>query len=157
MMVNQNERVEDIDQTKMDQLIKEVRKEKNEYITSIKNNVYQKCPPELQKCMQLAEEKGSSLWLNTLPIQSLGHVLNKQEFQDSLALRYNWAIHDMSMYCGCGKRNSIDHALICAKGGYVIMRHNEVRDLSAELLRHVCRDVNIEPQLIPLSGQRFSA
>ena len=37
------------------------------------------------------------------------------------------------------------------------MRHNEVRDLSAELLRQVCRDVNIEPGLIPLSGQRFSA
>ena len=35
------------------------------------------------------------------------------------------------------------------------MRHNEVRDVEADLLREVCRDVQIEPSLIPLSGQQF--
>ena len=24
--------------------------------------------------------------------------------------------------CGCGKRNSVDHTLICPNGGYVIMQ-----------------------------------
>ena len=36
------------------------------------------------------------------------------------------------------------------------MRHNEVRDSEDELLREVCRDVQVEPALIPLSGQQFS-
>ena len=33
------------------------------------------------------------------------------------------------------------------------MRHNEVRDLTASLLSEVCGDVQIEPTLIPLSGE----
>ena len=36
------------------------------------------------------------------------------------------------------------------------MRHNEVRDTEADLLNEVCRDVQVEPALITLSGQRFS-
>ena len=36
------------------------------------------------------------------------------------------------------------------------MRHNEVRDLTAELLNVVCNDVSIEPSLTPLSGERFA-
>ena len=35
------------------------------------------------------------------------------------------------------------------------MRHNEVRNIEAQLLQEVCRDVQIEPALIPLSGQFF--
>ena len=61
-----------------------------------------------------------------------------------------------SSHCSCGKLNNTDHALVCKLGGYTIMRHNEVRDAEAELLREVCRDVQVEPALIPLSGQQFS-
>ena len=35
------------------------------------------------------------------------------------------------------------------------MRHNKVRNIEAQLLQEVCRDVQIEPSLIPLSGQVF--
>jgi hypothetical protein len=35
------------------------------------------------------------------------------------------------------------------KGGYTVMRHNNVRDAEAEILRLVCKDVDIEPPLIP--------
>ena len=42
----------------------------------------------------------------------------------------------------------MDHALTCIKGGYSVLRHNNVRDTEAELLREVCRDVTIEPPLI---------
>ena len=61
----------------------------------------------------------------------------------------------MSPHCPCGAKNSLDHALVCRLGGYTIMRHNEVRDVEADLLREVCRDVQTEPALIPLSGQLF--
>ena len=35
------------------------------------------------------------------------------------------------------------------KGGFSVLRHNNVRDTEAEILREVCKDVTIEPPLIP--------
>ena len=48
--------------------------------------------------------------------------------------------------------NDIDHALICKLGGYVIRRHNAVRDVKADFLRNVCKDESVEPGLIQLTG-----
>ena len=49
----------------------------------------------------------------------------------------------------CGEPFTIDHAMICMRGGFVIQRHKELRDLEAELLnkRLVCKDVVTEPVL----------
>ena len=33
------------------------------------------------------------------------------------------------------------------------MRHNRIRDLEAELMREVCHDVKIEPELLPLDSE----
>ena len=52
----------------------------------------------------------------------------------------------------CGAANDIDHALICKLGGFVIMRHNAVRDVQADFLLNVCKDVSVEPGLIQLTG-----
>ena len=35
------------------------------------------------------------------------------------------------------------------------MRHNKVRDVEAELLREICHDVQIEPELLPLDSNEF--
>ena len=43
----------------------------------------------------------------------------------------------------------VDHAMICQRGGLIIQRHHEIRDLEAELLDMVCYDVAIEPTLQP--------
>ena len=37
--------------------------------------------------------------------------------------------------------------MICKRGGFVIQRHNELRDLEADLLSIVCSDVEVEPVL----------
>ena len=34
------------------------------------------------------------------------------------------------------------------------MRHNKVRDLEAELMREVCNDVRVEPELLPLNNEQ---
>ena len=52
-------------------------------------------------------------------------------------------------------KNDINHTLICKSGGYVIFRHNKMRDTEAELLREVCRDVRIEPELMPMEPITF--
>ena len=48
---------------------------------------------------------------------------------------------------------AVDHAMICQRVGLVIQRHNEIRDLQAELLDMVCYDVQVEPALQPITGE----
>ena len=43
------------------------------------------------------------------------------------------------------------------RGGFIIQRHNELRDLEADLLSMVCSDVEIEPQLQDVSGEQARA
>ena len=42
----------------------------------------------------------------------------------------------------------------CKKGGFVTLRHNEVRDIVAALLSDVCKDVKLEPSLLTLNGDK---
>ena len=49
-----------------------------------------------------------------------------------------------------------NHTLSCPKGGYTIMRHNGIRDLEAELMKEVCRDVKIEPELLQVGEQEMA-
>ena len=41
----------------------------------------------------------------------------------------------------------------CKKGGFVSVRHNDLRDLTTNKLSKVCKDVEIEPKLIALTGE----
>ena len=50
--------------------------------------------------------------------------------------------------CICGDLFTVDHAMVCRHGGLIIQRHNEIRDLEAEMLRMVCTDVETEPVLV---------
>ena len=58
--------------------------------------------------------------------------------------------------CVCGVRFTVDHAMICKRGGFIIQRHNELRDLEAELLKMVCHDVEVEPSLQPVTGEELN-
>ena len=46
--------------------------------------------------------------------------------------------------------------MFCQRGGLVIQRHNEKRDLQAELLDMVCYDVQVEPALQPITGEKLA-
>ena len=48
------------------------------------------------------------------------------------------------------------HSRTCLKGGYPSIRHNEIRDFSANLLSEVCHNVSIEPHLQPITGEILS-
>ena len=53
----------------------------------------------------------------------------------------------------------IQHSIMgCKKGGFITIRHNDLRDLIANLLTEVCKDADIEPQLLPVTveGVRYS-
>ena len=100
-------------------------------------------------------EKGSSNWLTALPIKESGFYLDKSTWWDAIYLRYGFAMKRLPSYCNCGKAFSVEHAMLCMKGGYVTMRHNELRDITAELLEEVCKDVQTEPKLAELTGEKF--
>ena len=112
-------------------------------------------PDNLQRLTELNSEKGASIWLTTLPLQDCGFYLNKEAFRDALCMRYGWRINNMPLTCACGEKNTMNHALICAKGGFVNKRHNELRDIQAELLDEVCTSVTTEPRLQPLTGEDY--
>ena len=108
-----------------------------------------------RKRIKMAQEKGASSWLTALPIKDLGFSLNKQEFQDAVALRYSLPIKNLPSTCTCGKIFTTDHAMICKMGGFVTIRHNELRDTIHDMLSEVCVDVKKEPLLIPLTGEKL--
>ena len=103
--------------------------------------------------VELATEKGSSNWLTVIPLIELDYNLNKKEFRDAIKLWYDWEITDTPMICSCGFQFSLDHAMVCQRGGFIIQRHNERRDLEAEMLRMVRNDVVLEPVLQEVTGR----
>ena len=108
-----------------------------------------------KRLVTLGKEKGSSIWLTSLPIEEHGFHLHKGEFRDALCLRYGWIIPNTPQFCICGNKFEVDHALSCKRGGFTIQRHNELRDFTASLLTEVCHNVAIEPMLQPLDGETF--
>ena len=43
----------------------------------------------------------------------------------------------------------------CKKRGFVSIRRNDLRDLTANILSEVCKDIEIEPKLTPLTGEEL--
>ena len=106
--------------------------------------------------MEIAKEKGASSWLTTLPIEEHGFALHKGAFRDAICLCYGWRPSRLPAECVCGKSFSVDHALSCSRGEYPSLRHNELRDLTAQLLSETCPNVSTEPELQPLSGESLT-
>ena len=132
---------------------KEVKKQNDERLKTEKAAIEEELDDKSRRLLQAASEKGASAWLSCLPLARLGYVINKQEFRDAVCLRYGWQIQDAAKFCGCGKQNSLDHIITCKKGGYVVMRHNALRDAEIQLMEEICVDVRKEPTLIPTTEE----
>ena len=108
-----------------------------------------------QRSMEHASERGASSWLTVIPMAKHGFNLQKQAFRDALALRYGWPPLNLPTHCACGQNFSVNHAFTCPKGALPSIRHNKIRDITANLLTEVCPNVGIEPTLQVLSGESF--
>ena len=84
--------------------------------------------PGLLRLVNQSRDKGASSWLNAMPLADKGLALNKQEFRDSLRLRYDLPLVDLPSHCICGDKFTVSHALSC-KRGVVAQRHDGVRNL----------------------------
>ena len=46
----------------------------------------------------------------------------------------------------CGKKLTVEHAFTCSTGGFPTLRHNDIRDLTADLMAEVTSNVCTEPE-----------
>ena len=148
--------IENLDRGKIDRIKCDLKTEKEIELSRHYDDIISKVNSRTKRAIELAKEKGASTWLTALPLKSMGYILNKQEFRDSISLRYGWTINDILKHCACGKKNEVNHSLDCKQGGYVSMRHNAIRDTEANLLREVCKDVRTEPTLLPANKENLS-
>ena len=111
------------------------------------SEIRDRLPDRLQRCTDLAKEKGASSWLEAIPIREQGFYLSRTEFRDAVALRFGWRPENLPSHCACGADFDTAHALSCPTGGLPSIRHNEIRDLVAFTLSEVCHDVVTEPYL----------
>jgi len=82
-------------------------------------------------------------------------IIRISETSESGHLRLGHSQNLPSNYV-CGKSSTIEHALSYPNGAFPTIRHNDIRDLMAELMSEVCHDVSKEPYLQPLSGELLS-
>ena len=120
------------------------------------NELKSTLPCDLNRVVNASSEKGASSWLSTLPIDEHGFALHKGAFRDALCLRYGWRPPHLPSLCVCGAKFTVEHSLNCPRGGFPSIRHNEIRDVTADLLSEVCHNVGIEPSLQPVTGEILS-
>ena len=109
-----------------------------------------------QRINEANQETGSYNWLLTLPLIEFNYNLNKEQFWDALRLRYSWNIPRTPTECASGSKFSVQLTLSCKKVGFITLRHNLIRDITASLLSEVCKDVRREPSLIKLTCEVFN-
>ena len=75
-----------LDYNLLQSLKRDISSENHKSLHQKAEGIYKLLPPSLQRCFDLACEKGSSSWLSALPIADHGFHLNKGEFRDAFVL-----------------------------------------------------------------------
>ncbi len=154
-LVNNNINLEirfcqDQDTKRLKQEIKSAKmKAQNKILKSLREEM----GPIQFKLNELACAKGASNWLTLLPQAEEGYDLNKELFWDLIRIRYGYQLKRMPVKYECCTTFDLQHALSCKKGGFVLLRNNELRNVIALMLKTVCKDVTTEPSLQPLKGE----
>ena len=157
LITNQEKDLECLDRSEVERIKIRLKAEKEDQYKNQFSELCKKIDPRTRRHIEQAKEKGASSWLNVLPLNTHGYILNKQDFRDSIKMRYGWYIEGMPTHCPCGKKNDVNHALDCKHGGYPIMRHNAIRDTEANFMRAAkCKNVQLEPKLLTVDARKFN-
>ena len=144
----------EIDVDRQKEIESQIKRDRREYEEKTIEELKKKMSKESLRANELAQMKGASAWLNAIPLEAEGYVLNKRKFYDAVSLRYRWPLSRLPSKCnGCGKDFDVDHAMNCATGGFIHRRHDGIRDICAKILDDVAYDVRTEPPLQPLTGE----
>ena len=145
------------DEAKVTLLQQKANKEKEERLLKRSDEWRDSLRERTKRAISLAKGKGASNWLTVIPNKDMECDLNEREFKDAIHLRYDWEITSIPTVCVCGDRFSVDHAMICERGGFIIQRYNELRDHEADLLDLVCNGVETDPVLQEISGETLNS
>ena len=106
LIVKQSNQLFDCDavQQRIKSTLKQTRRAN---LQALARRLYSSFSAPLQRCLDLAQEKGASNWLTALPIDDYGFALHKSGFRDALALRYDWPLKDIPSSCTCGHQLKI--------------------------------------------------
>ena len=138
--------------TKIKSEIKNWKKKLNDAkLQEVTNNT--SCKTKLRS-IEVWTKNGASIWLTVIPIKRC-FFLEKQAFWDAIRIRNNIHLEYLPTLCVSGDSYNLQHTLSCSKGGLVITRHNKLRNLTAEILDEVCKNVVIKPLLTPLMGEEL--
>eukprot|EP00957_Ditylum_brightwellii_P050041 3793394-Ditylum_brightwellii.AAC.1 len=80
-------------------------------------------------------------WLTVIPNSMNDTALLEEEFCDNIRLRYGMHPLHLPLRCnGCYAKFSVEHGLMCKKGGLVLLRHSNLNKewgaLGAKALSH---------------------
>lgn len=150
-VIDQSE--EPVDSESSQRLIKRRKKERQDHHELTHQEIFPTLTSKERKALEIAASPGASSCLTTLPLKEEHLVVNKQEFFDPIYMRYGWQMKRFPLNCACQLNFTIEHALSCHFGGYIVQRHNNIRDTLANMMREVCHDVKVEPALIEETGE----
>ena len=123
----------------------EMQAAREQQLNSKFDSILNKFDQSHQRAIRRAKDTKISSWLTVVPAAKSHFDLSAQEFRDALAIRYKKPLLRIPVSCdGCGSPFSLSHALLCRKGGLVIQRHNEVRDVVVDISAMVWRQVKHE-------------
>jgi len=125
----------------------------NRTAVSDKFDTYKQLTSCLKKCVDIAREKGASSWLSALPIHKHGYTLHRCGFIDAVCFHYEWRPANLPSNCVCGKPFLLNIPQVVPLVVSPTLRHNELRNVTADLLSQICSNVRIEPQL---QGEKLS-
>ena len=103
----------------------------------------------------MAREKGVSNLSNAYPLKEYGFDLNKQQFWDGISIRFVWPFSNLPTTCACSSMYDVQQSMSCNKRGLVSISHKKIRDLTANMLREVFNDAEVEVKLMPLIGEQL--
>ena len=105
IIYNQERDFSNFDDERVKNAKKYVKSTKDAHHDEILKEILETVNSKMKRTLKLSQEKGAGLWLTANPSESYGFTLNKQDFRDSICLRYDWRVPNTSSYCQCGQKN----------------------------------------------------
>ena len=154
LIINQDP-IYTVNSSEVSKLKSKIKAEKEERYKNISQTLEESFTKDQKRLNEINWEKGVSNWLLVILMVENGFDLTKQQFWDSVRLRYSWSIANLPTPYACGSTLTIQHSMSWKKGGFINICHNDVRDLTAKILSEACHDAQVEPTLLPLTGERI--
>ena len=111
---------------------------------------------QTRRAIAETREKGATSRISVLPLKEFGFVLNKGEFRYALRHRHAKEPCELPSLCPRSYQYNVNRALYCKRGGFVIIKHNNIRDSEANLINQVYSDVEVEPHFQSINWENIN-